>query len=149
MTSDKHSNFLSFRSKDGESNLKNKGRVVISNYVKLSETMHQDLSVITSMRLMSIPHVMFILVLTPGDLSEVMMSGVETLSTSVAVNPPCMVPPRLRRDWASTVTSQVYFPGIADTTSSCAVRDSVFNTGLGILDHIHSANRKGVYPVAI
>ena len=68
---------------------------------------------------------MFMSVLTPGGLSAVMMARVETLSTSVAVNPPCMVPPRLRWD-SSTVSSQVHFPGIADTTSSYAVRVCLF-----------------------
>ena len=103
-----------------------------------------------------LPHVMFMSTLTPGGLSAVMMARVEVLSTSVAVNPPCMVPPRLRWD-SSTVSSQVHFPGIADTTSSCVVRDrgllyfvlyemfqfmkQCFNTTPNFLGQTYSAKR--------
>ena len=71
--------------------------------------------------------------LTPGGLSLVMMATVETMSTSVAVNPPCMKPPRFKWD-SSTITSQVHFPGTADATSNYANRaEQYFMVGLGEL----------------
>lgn len=60
---------------------------------------------------------MFMSTLTPGGFSAHMRATVDTLSTRVAVNPPCSAPPRLRWD-SSNVSSHVHLPWDAATTST-------------------------------
>lgn len=64
------------------------------------------------------PHVIFMSTLTPGaPLSLYMIAKVEMTSTSVAVIPPCSVPPRLVCS-SSTRISHTTLPGLADKTST-------------------------------
>lgn len=60
-------------------------------------------------------YVMFISTLTPGaPLSVDTRANVDTLSTKVAIMPPCRVPYLLA--WSSsTLISQISFPGVAET----------------------------------
>lgn len=64
---------------------------------------------------------MFISTLTPGLLLAVTMANVEMLSTKVAVNPPCRVPPMFKCD-SSTVISHTHCPCPEETNCTCTNR---------------------------
>lgn len=63
---------------------------------------------------------MFISTLTPGLLSAEMIANVEMLSTKVAINPPCRVPPTFNCD-SFTVISQTHCPWEEDI--NCTYRE--------------------------